>query len=111
MSIGIVELLEMVDIDNGNGILLVQGKQRLIEGAASANAGEFVVIRENVRRFNQRGGEDKGSGRDIGIGSFADRRKLKPQENRDYRPDKAGLDWPAVLKKALDEQRDGRSGT
>src|SRR5229473_3593949 len=36
MSVGVVELFEMVDVDYGDGVLLVERKQGLVEGAASA---------------------------------------------------------------------------
>ena len=55
MSVGVVELFEMVDIDYGDGVLLVERKQGLVEGAASANAGEFVVVGEYVGSLDQRG--------------------------------------------------------
>ena len=52
VSVGVVELLEMIDVDYGDGILLVERKQGLVEGAPSANAGEFVVVGEHVGRFD-----------------------------------------------------------
>src|ERR1035438_2398997 len=50
VPVGIVEIFEMVDIDDGDGVLLVERKQGLVEGAASANAGEFVVVGEHIDR-------------------------------------------------------------
>jgi len=38
----------MVDVDDGDSVLLVKREQGFVEGAASADAGEFVVVGEHV---------------------------------------------------------------
>src|SRR5271166_2558788 len=106
VSVGIVELLEVVDIDDGDGILLVERKQKLVESAASANAGKFIVVGEHVGGLDQRGGEDQGGGGDKGVRRFADRGELQPEENCSHGPDKAGFDGLAGLKKTADEYGD-----
>src|ERR1700686_553545 len=97
----------MVDVDYGDGVLLVERKQGLVEGAASANAGEFVVVGEHVGGFDQRRGQDQGCGGYVGVRRFADRGELQPQENGSHGPRESGLDRLARLKKAPDEYCDG----
>src|SRR5713101_8238517 len=96
----------MVDVDYGDGVLLVERKQGLVEGAPSANAGEFVVVGEHVGSFNQRRGQDQGSGRYVGVRHLADRSELQPQENGGYGPGESGLDRLARLIETPDEYGD-----
>src|ERR1017187_2468619 len=111
VSVGVVELFEVVDVDYGDGILLVEGEEGLVEGAASTNAGEFVVVGEHVGRLDERGGEDEGGGGDIGVRHFADWGELQPNEYRCHGPDKAGLDGLAGLNKTPYEYRDSSHKT
>src|ERR1700733_3439270 len=55
VSVRVVELLEVIDVDNGDRVLLVERKQRLVECAPASNASELVVIREHIRSFDQGG--------------------------------------------------------
>src|ERR1700687_2451845 len=82
----------MVDIDDGDGILLVERKQGLVEGAASAYAGQFVVVGEYVGGLDQRGAENEGGGGDVGVGCLASRGEFEPHENGGHGPRKAGFD-------------------
>ena len=107
VSIGVVELFEMVDVDDGDGILLVERKQGLVEGAASANAGELVVVGEHVGSFDQRRGQDQGCCGYVGVRRFADRSELEPQEIGSHGPCESGLDRLARLKKTAGEHCDG----
>src|SRR6266852_6664297 len=97
----------MVDVDYGDGVLLVERKQGLVEGAASANAGEFVVVGEHVGGFDQRRGQDQGSGDNVGVRRLADRGELQPQENGGHGPRESGLARFARLKETPDEYGDG----
>src|SRR4029077_6307377 len=97
----------MVDVDYGDGILLVERKQGLVEGAASADAGEFVVVGEYVGSFDQRRGQDQGSGGYVGVRHFADRCVLQPQENGGHGPRESGLNRLTRLKETVDEHGDG----
>src|SRR5580700_6845413 len=78
VAISVVEFLEMVDIDNGDRILMIKRMQRLVEGAASANAGEFVMVSEDVRSFDERRGEYESCRGDISVGRSAHRSELEP---------------------------------
>src|ERR1700716_1445982 len=97
----------MVDVDYGDGVLLVERKQGLVEGAPSANAGKFVVVGEHVGGFDQGGGQDEGGGGNVGVCHFADRSELQPQQNVCHRPCESGLDRLARLDKTVDEYGDG----
>src|SRR5258708_38598663 len=97
----------MIDVDYGDGILLVERKQGLVEGAAAADTGEFVVVGEHVGGFDQGRGEDQSCGGYVGVRHFAHRGELEPQKNGDDGPHKAGLDRLAWLDITVDEEGDG----
>src|SRR6266478_6167301 len=97
----------MVDVDYGDGVLLVERKQGLVEGAASANAGEFVVVGEHVGSLDQRRSQDQSGSGYVGVRHLADRSELEPQENGSCGPRKSGLDRLARLNKTPDEHGDG----
>src|SRR6266478_3193009 len=97
----------MVDVDYGDGVLLVERKQGLVEGAASANAGEFVVVGEHVGSLDQRRSQDQSSSGYVGVRHLADRTELEPQENGSCGPGESRLDRLARLNKTPDEHGDG----
>src|SRR5581483_10673767 len=53
MTIGVVELLEVIHVHHGNGVRLRQFADRLIERPARRNPGEFVVIGQRVGVLDQ----------------------------------------------------------
>src|SRR5258708_36089862 len=97
----------MIDVDYGDGILLGERKQVLVEGTAAAEDGEFVVVGERVGGFDQGRGEDQGCGGYVGVRHFAYRVELEPQRSGDDGPHKAGLDRLACLDITVDEEGDG----
>src|SRR5438132_6033647 len=107
VSVSVVELLEVVDVNYGDGILLVERKQGLVEGAPSANAREFVVIGEHVGSLDQRRSQDQSGSGYVGVRHLADRGELEPQENGSCGPGESGLDRLARLNKTVDEHGDG----
>src|SRR5262252_4801991 len=44
VAVGVVESLEVVDVDNGDRIWILETKQRVIEGSPRWQTGQFIVI-------------------------------------------------------------------
>ncbi len=58
VPVGIVKVLEMIDVNYGNCVLLVERKQSFVEGATPADAGKFIIVGEHIRSLNQRSRDD-----------------------------------------------------
>ena len=106
VTIGVVEFLEVVDIDDRDRILLIEREQRVVERAPAANAGEFVVVGENIGRLDEGSGQNEGSGGDVRTGCFPDGREFEPDEHGCNRPCEARFGWPAILQITANENCD-----
>ena len=53
MTVGVVDLLEMIDVDHGEGVGPSNLEQLLVQRAACRQPGQFVAISHAVRRFDQ----------------------------------------------------------
>ena len=73
MAVSVVELLEVVDIHDGDRVLLVKRQERFVESASAANAGEFVEIGQHVRSLDHGRRQDQTGSCHISIGRFANR--------------------------------------
>src|SRR5437588_11857976 len=68
VTVGVVELLEVVDVDHGDGVALAEAAQALLERAPAGQPGERVAEGELMRFLQQRGDQDDaGRGHERGV--------------------------------------------
>ncbi len=108
VAVGIIEVLEVIDVHDGEGVALGQREQRVIEGAARRECGEFVVIGEEVRVLDDGAGQDESGNGEVSAGDFSAAARLHSQKSRGQSPEKTALDRSAIRKEA--EQRDCGNG-
>ena len=72
MTISIIELLEVVDIHDRNGVGVFEVEQRVIESAAGGKGGEFVMVGKNVGVLDDGTDQDQSCGRDVRGGGGTD---------------------------------------
>src|SRR5215470_13081299 len=89
----------MVDVNDRDRVLLVEREQGFIEGSASKNAGELVMIGENVGGLDERQGEDQARGADIYFSRRSEWR-LQPEEDSRQRPEKADFQRLVIAQEA-----------
>src|SRR5437588_831409 len=68
VTVGVVDLLEVVDVDHGDGVALAEAAQALLERAPAGQPGQRVAEGELMRFLQQRGDQDDaGRGHERGV--------------------------------------------
>src|SRR5271156_462379 len=91
MPVGVVASFEVVDIDHCDGIGRFEAKQGLVKSAARRERGEFVVIGQKVRGFDDGNCQNQRSGGEIGSRYSPEASKIESQKRSRQCPKQAAL--------------------
>ena len=107
VAVLVVEALEVVDVHHGDRVLAAEPQQRLVEGAASRQPGQWVVIGHAMRGLDERDDQDEPGGRQV-RGRVGWHARVEGEERRHHRPGEARLDDRLAKEEAADDETEGR---
>ncbi len=101
VAVGVVELLEIVDVYHADGVGRAQAREALLERAAAGQVRQFVAEGETVRFLEHGGEQDHARGRHECAERERRRRPFAADEECDQRRRDAEIERPRLLAQFL----------
>src|SRR6202022_3393418 len=96
VAIGVVEVLEVIDVNDCNRVWFFETQQSVIKGAARWKRGQFVVVGQKIRVFDDGTDKDQARCGQIRSGSWGDCSDLERKKGRQQSLQQTALRWLAI---------------